>query len=269
LFAWDVSGVLVIEQGLMDVGTLLRRCRDYHRGLDADAAAMVADLLHRLYIAATACIGLAHMHACGVVHADLKTNNVVVACSRGTEASSRLRAAVGGASSLCARAGVGKFVAKVIDMSRAVAVPVAMPSTSSGGEEAITVASTSASGVGRGGPTLRVPVGAVALHHRATKYRELLAPELWAVETPYICTATDVHAMVRRVLEPLLEHPLSRGRTLLEAHRHLPACHALDSGFKRALAENPGDRPTAHELSHLLIDALAAVACCESAASPV
>lgn len=53
-----VSGVLVIEQGLMDVGTLLRRCRDYHRGLDADAAAMVADLLHRLYIAATACIGL-------------------------------------------------------------------------------------------------------------------------------------------------------------------------------------------------------------------
>jgi hypothetical protein len=236
LFAWDSSGVLVMEEGLIDVFTLVDRCAtDPRRGTAGDAG----ELLHRLYLAATACLGLAHMHACGVVHADLKGNNVVVAvgCGLTSAVHAGMREVL--SSRLCAAAGVGRFVAKIIDMSRAMLVPV--------GDTA--VASSSLGGL---------PGGCVAMRHKAAeKHRRCLAPELWDVEYPYICTATDVYAFARRVAQPLLESP-SR-ECMLRADEGAGRGEPVDdllAGLQRALARDPRDRPTAKDLAQLFIAAM-------------
>jgi hypothetical protein len=257
LYSWEPGGVLIVERALIDVGELVWRCTEqWSGGGDGDDRSNVTDgdVVLRLYLAATACIALAHIHSCGVMHMDIKYNNVMVQSAAGVEA------AGGDLQRIVSRhrrlyPWLGHFVLKLIDFSRAASIP-----------SAVSVLGESAAGAGGASALQRVvPPDAVRVNRAGERYRPELAPELWVAPPlqPFHCPATDVYAMVKRVLGPLFRHPAPdrRDQSMLRALTHKSAAVAsLDAALLAALAHAPSQRPTAAALSHLLVDALNDVA---------
>jgi serine/threonine protein kinase len=248
LYTWDVSGVLVVERGLTDVATWLSACRAQWRSDDAVLAASCerAELILRLYLCTTACIGVAHMHSCGVMHRDLKTNNVVVTTAGGIDGCGGLQAIVSAHGRR--HPTIAQFTCKIIDLSRARSVPV----------------DVSASAVG-------VPALAVRAHRAGVEYRADLAPELYEPAQPFHCCATDVHALVHRVLHPMLRHPLTRvsmlSTAMTSAPAHASALGVLVAGLDAALSHSHAARPSASDLVGMLVAALSEAAEHDVAAS--
>ncbi len=258
LYTWEPGGVLVVERALIDVGELVRRCRELCCGAaDGDVAdredgivasgVVMGDLVMRLYLAATACIALAHIHSCGVMHMDIKYNNVMVQSSVGGGAG------IGGDLQriVCVHGPqypwLGRFVVKLIDFSRAASIPGGVVSMSAAG-------GTPLQSVG-------VPADAVRVHRAAERYRDELAPELWLPPPlqPFHCPATDVYALVKRVLDPLFRHP-ARNVSMLHTLADVPTVTRLSAALLAALAHAPSQRPSAADISRLLVDALDDVA---------
>jgi serine/threonine protein kinase len=239
-YTWDSYGLLVVERAPMDLGMFVKQCRQLYR--PSGAAAAVADVVARLYLASTACVGLAHVHSCAVLHGDIKINNVVVACGGGIDGGVLLQRVI--ATHRDRYPVLGRYSCKIIDFSRS-----------------CTVGSPADGGVTAAAGSERVPAGgSVAVRRSHRMYWDVLAPELFEPRQPYHCRATDVHAMVMRVLNPLLRHPVSSESVLTSFAATSDAVRCLLVACDRAIAHDPSERPTAVDLSVMLCAALADVA---------